>query len=391
MSKAAALILAAGAGHRARTGSDNPVPKQFQSLLGKSVLQWSVDAFAGHKDIDQIILVKPAEMDIADFQAFLDLPDTPKVQIVSGGSHRTLSVQKGLGAIKGPPDIPVLIHDAARPGLSPDIISALLHELQDCDACAPALPISDALKDISTGIPRSVERDPLRRVQTPQVFRLQMIQEALKQDERLWVDDLAAIQESGQSVHLIPGDARLTKITYREDFTMVEALLCKDAASPPMPRIGTGYDVHAFGPGDGVHLCGVHLPHTHGLVGHSDADVAWHALTDAILGALALGDIGDHFDPADPTWKNADSQIFLTHAQDLALQAGYAIANLDITLICEAPKIKPAREAMRTHTAQVLSLPISAVSIKATTTEKLGFTGRQEGIACQASVMMMPI
>jgi 2-C-methyl-D-erythritol 4-phosphate cytidylyltransferase/2-C-methyl-D-erythritol 2,4-cyclodiphosphate synthase len=230
-------------------------------------------------------------------------------------------------------------------------------------------------------------------MQTPQVFRYGDISKALGETEMSYVDDLEAIEALGKTVALITGSERLRKVTYEEDFEIMERLL--SPTEPRLisraPRMGTGYDVHQFGPGDHITLCGIKIPHTHGLIGHSDADIGWHALTDAILGAIAMGDIGDHFPPSDPQWKGADSGRFLAHAQHLAKTSGFAISNVDITLICEAPKIKPYREAMRERTANLLDIPLSSVSVKATTTEGLGFTGKREGMAGQAAAVLVPL
>tara|TARA_R110002126_G_scaffold7368_4_gene36249 strand:- start:13 stop:918 length:906 start_codon:yes stop_codon:yes gene_type:complete len=296
-------------------------------------------------------------------------------------------VRNGLAALDLPSDTPVLIHDAARPGLSQDMITSLLAALDRTDAVAPALPVSDALKALKDGQMVTVPRDGLSRVQTPQAFRLGAIRKALDAAAADLVDDLAAMEATGARVELISGDERLHKITFPEDFDMVARLL---SPSVSVPRVGKGFDVHAFEPGDHVTLCGVAIPHDRKLKGHSDADAAWHALTDAILGAVALGDIGDHFPPSDDRWKNADSAIFLKESVRLAEAEGYALASCDITVICEAPKVKPHREAMRQRTAELLCLPLQAVSVKATTTEGLGFTGRREGIAAEAIAVLVP-
>lgn len=379
MEKAVAIIVAAGSG--ARVGG--AIPKQFRTLLGQPVIAWSVQAFRRHSDIGQIIIVQPENGDTAgiDLQAYADL-------VVTGGATRAQSVLNGLKALDVPEETPVLIHDAARPGLSQQIITALLSALQTADGAAPALKVSDAVKDTAGKHLKTVERETLRRIQTPQAFHLGVIRDALNTAEGHLVDDLAAIERLGKKVTLVRGDEKLGKITYEDDFDMVAKLM---SPLPATPRIGSGYDVHQFGPGDHVTLCGVKIPHAHGLVGHSDADIGWHALTDAILGALALGDIGDHFPPSDPQWKDADSSKFLAFTNTLAREAGYAISNVDITLICEAPKIKPHREAMRQRTAEVLQLPASAISVKATTTEQLGFTGRGEGMAGQAVAVLTPV
>jgi 2-C-methyl-D-erythritol 4-phosphate cytidylyltransferase/2-C-methyl-D-erythritol 2,4-cyclodiphosphate synthase len=376
MTRVAAIIVAGGTGQRAGAGR----PKQWQPLLGRRVIDWSIAAFRAHPAIAELIVV--AE-DAADFETG-SLP----VKLAAPGATRTQSVLSGLAAVTLPGNAPVLIHDAARPGLDAATITALIAALDTADGAAPALPVSDALKRQSeNGGIDTVERAGLWRVQTPQAFRLGAIRKALASAGPDLVDDLAAIEAAGGRIDFVPGSARLTKITYPEDFDMLARLLAPSGT----PRIGKGYDVHEFEPGTHVTLCGVAIAHIAKLKGHSDADAAWHALTDAILGAVALGDIGDHFPPSDPRWKNADSAIFLKAAQDLALERGYVLANCDITVICEAPKVKPHREAMRTRTAELLGLPLDAISVKATTTEGLGFTGRREGIAAEAVALLMPV
>tara|TARA_R110000803_G_scaffold20032_12_gene51815 strand:- start:1630 stop:2772 length:1143 start_codon:yes stop_codon:yes gene_type:complete len=375
MTLAAAIIVAGGKGTR----SGRAGPKQFEPLLGRQILDWSIEAFREHPQVGQIVVVASVDRGTEGCGE--------GVVWVPGGPSRTQSVRNGLAALDLPPDTPVLIHDAARPGLSHAMISSLLEVLAKADAVAPALPASDALKASRDGKLVTVPRDGLFRVQTPQAFRLGAIRAALDAAGADLVDDLAAMEASGARVELIPGDERLHKITFPEDFDMVARLL---SPASSIPRIGKGFDVHAFEPGDHVTLCGVAIPHDAKLKGHSDADAAWHALTDAILGAVALGDIGDHFPPSDARWKNADSAIFLKESVRLAEAEGYAVSSCDITVICEAPKVKPHREAMRVRTAELLGIPLSAVSVKATTTEGLGFTGRREGIAAEAIAVLVP-
>ncbi len=373
--KIAALIVAGGQGLRAGGG----VAKQWRMLGSKRVVDWSVDAFRGHGGIDHIILVVPAGA---------PGPWPNDLKIVTGGATRAESVRAGLAAVDLPDDAIVLIHDAARPGLSRQIIDDLITALETADAAAPALPVADALKRETANGLTTAPREGLHRVQTPQAFRLKAIRQAHTSASHGLVDDLEALEGTGAKIMLTRGDIRLSKLTHPEDFDMLEKLLSVSARTP---RIGSGFDVHGFEPGDHVVLCGVKIPHVAKLQGHSDADAAWHALTDAILGAAALGDIGDHFPPSDARWKNADSAIFLKEAQCLAEAVGFAISNCDITIICEAPKVKPHREAMRARTAELLGMPLDAVSVKATTTEGLGFTGRREGLAAEAVVMLVPI
>lgn len=374
MTRVAAIIVAGGRGSRA--GPD--APKQWQPLLGRRVIDWSIDAFSAHADVTDIVVVSASKLG----------PPGSGQRFVRAepGETRTQSVLSGLAALDLPDDAIVLIHDAARPGIDTATITALIEALASADAAAPALPVSDALKAQRAGKLATVDRTGLHRVQTPQTFRFGHIRQALNAAGPDLVDDLAALEATGARVTLVPGSARLQKITFPEDFDMMSRLLSPSGT----PRVGKGFDVHAFEPGDHVTLCGVHIPHSAKLKGHSDADVAWHALTDAILGAVALGDIGDHFPPSDPRWKDADSGLFLKHAQTLAAEKGYRIDSCDITVICEAPKVKPHREAMRARTAELLGLPLDAISVKATTTESLGFTGRREGIAAEAIAVLAP-
>jgi 2-C-methyl-D-erythritol 4-phosphate cytidylyltransferase / 2-C-methyl-D-erythritol 2,4-cyclodiphosphate synthase len=372
------MIVAAGRGDRAR----GEIPKQYMNLLGRPVLRWSIDALARAH-------VEPVVVAIAQEHADLCRAATEgaNVRIAIGGSTRTASVRAGLGAIENA-DV-ILIHDAARPGLSPDIVRALVAAIEAGAAgAAPALPIADSLRRADAGgnVIGEVERDGVMRVQTPQAFRaaaLRAAYAALPADASV-SDDLAVVRAQGGACVLIPGNARLMKITYPEDFALMERLL----SSERITCVGAGFDAHRFGPGDHVTLCGVRIAHDKELVGHSDADAGWHALVDAILGALGEGDIGAHFPPSDPQWKDADSEHFLSHAVKLAAGAGARIVHVDITLVCERPKIGPHREAMRARTAEVLGLPLSRVSVKATTTERMGFLGREEGLAAQATATL---
>ncbi|MEX1251219.1 MAG: bifunctional 2-C-methyl-D-erythritol 4-phosphate cytidylyltransferase/2-C-methyl-D-erythritol 2,4-cyclodiphosphate synthase [Hyphomonas sp.] len=374
MTRVAAIIVAGGSGNRAGAGT----PKQWQPLLGRRVIDWSIDAFSQHQAITDIVVVASPELgEPGKGQRFVR---------AEPGASRTQSVLSGLASLTLPEHARVLIHDAARPGIDAALITALIEALDIADAAAPALPVSDALKRGDEGALTSIDRTGLYRVQTPQAFRFGAIRSALAHSGADLVDDLAAVEVAGARIKLINGSARLQKITFPEDFDMLARLLAPTGA----PRVGKGFDVHAFEPGDHVTLCGVAIAHSAKLKGHSDADAGWHALTDAILGAAALGDIGDHFPPSDPRWKNADSGIFLKQSQLLAESKGYRIDSCDITVICEAPKVKPHREAMRARTAELLGLPLDAVSVKATTTEGLGFTGRREGIAAEAIAVLMP-
>lgn len=301
---------------------------------------------------------------------------------VAGGIERADSVRAGLASLACAPDAAVLIHDAARPLLSGDIIEGLIGALDHADGALPALPVADSLRrrDTDGVMAGAVDRAGLWRAQTPQAFRRGVIERAYT----AWTssdaptDEASVVQAAGGTVRLIEGDPRLLKLTYPEDFAVAEALI------PRQTRIGSGYDVHRWGPGGSVWLCGIEVPHDQTLIGHSDADAGLHALTDAILGALAEGDIGDHFPPSDPKWKGASSDQFLLHAAGMVEARGGRIVNVDVTLICEQPKVKPHRLAMRERIAHLLQLPLDAVSVKATTSEGLGFTGRGEGLAAQA-------
>jgi 2-C-methyl-D-erythritol 4-phosphate cytidylyltransferase/2-C-methyl-D-erythritol 2,4-cyclodiphosphate synthase len=293
-------------------------------------------------------------------------------------------VRAGLAAL-GEADV-VLIHDAARPGLRSETIAALIAAIEAGAAgAAPALPLADSLRRIDGAgrVTGEVERDGLMRVQTPQAFRGSAIRAAYAAApaDAVFSDDIAVARAIGAEVVLVPGDPRLMKFTYPEDAALLEHML----GGARVTCVGAGFDAHRFGEGDHVTLCGVRVAHTKGLVGHSDADAGWHALVDALLGALGEGDIGAHFPPSDPQWKGADSETFLRHAASLAEKAGARIVHVDVTLICERPKVGPHREAMRARTADVLGLPLTRVSIKATTTERMGFTGREEGLAAQAT------
>lgn len=369
------IIVAAGSGSRA----GRSVPKQFEMLAGKPLYKWSTDLFLHHPKICRTVIVLPPS---ADKFLGTELEDTNAL-VATGGATRSASVLSGLNALDAADDDIVLIHDAARPGLTSEIVDSLIAALEEADAVAPALPVNDALKRRTAASFEDVSREALYRVQTPQAFKAGLIRAALEQRTEDYVDDLAAVEAAGARIELTPGQERLHKLTYESDFALLETILTGDRM-----RIGSGFDVHALEEGNGVTLCGVFIPHTHSLSGHSDADVGWHALTDAVFGALALGDLGDHFPPSDDKWKGADSAIFLQHAIRLAAEQGWHLVNCDITLICETPKVKPHRLVMRQRTAEVTALALDSVSIKATTTEGLGFAGRREGIAAQAIVML---
>jgi 2-C-methyl-D-erythritol 4-phosphate cytidylyltransferase/2-C-methyl-D-erythritol 2,4-cyclodiphosphate synthase len=366
--RTAAVVVAAGQGLRA----GQALPKQFTSWRGKPVVRHSVEALARAGIAPIVVTIPEGAGDVA--RAALAGLD---VRLVTGGATRQQSVRNGLEALAANPPAQVLVHDAARPLLPADVIARLGAALAEHEAAIPVLSVVDSLTHacgVIMGEPAN--RATLRRVQTPQAFRFPAILAA----HRAWTgaldagDDAQVAQAAGIAVALIEGDETLHKLTFAADF----------AQSAPPVRIGTGYDVHRLAAGEELWLCGVRIEHPQGLAGHSDADVAIHALVDALLGALCAGDIGQHFPPSDPRWRGASSDRFLTHAAALVAEAGYAIGNADVTIVCEAPKIGPHRHAMRARLAELLGVDIGAVSVKATTTEQLGFTGRGEGIAAQA-------
>ncbi len=366
----AGVVVAAGSGSRA--GGD----KQWRTLGGKAVVRWSVEALLRSGASPVIVVVARDSLERAQ-DALRGLDGWIAV---AGGAERADSVRAGLDALNLPETTPVLVHDAARPLLGDAVIRRLLGALPGADGAIAALPVSDTIKRGEGSIEATVVRSRLWRAQTPQAFPLGRLRSAYA----AWpateapTDEAAVVERDGGVVRLIEGDPRLMKLTYPEDFAMAEALL------PRQMRVGTGFDVHRWGPGEAVWLCGVEIPHDQTLIGHSDADAGLHALTDAILGAMGDGDIGDHFPPTDPKWKGAASDLFLIHAVERLTARGGRLINVDVTLICERPKVKPHRQAMRERLAEILSLPIDAVSVKATTTEALGFTGRGEGLAAQA-------
>lgn len=368
-----ALIVAAGSG--SRVGGD--IPKQFRVVNGRPMLAHSYAALSKHGDISTVFVA------IGDGQEGLAkdaLEGLPTPVLVQGGATRRESVHNGLEEIarQGGADF-VLIHDAARPFLPDSVIDDLIHALDTSAGAVPALPVVDSLSRGDDMLSESVDRSQLWRVQTPQAFHFDAILDA----HRSWTgeeptDDARMLMAIDGKVRIVPGSERLSKFTFSTDFAGNDMT--------PTIRSGTGFDVHRLVAGEELWLCGVRIAHDKGLSGHSDADVAMHALTDAILGALALGDIGDHFPPSDPQWKGASSDRFLKHAMMLATNEGYVLANADVTIICEAPKIGPHREAMRTRLSEIMDAELSRISVKATTTELLGFTGRGEGIAAQAIV-----
>ena len=371
----AVILVAAGRGSRMGGG----LPKQWRMLAGQPVLAHTVAAFRA-AGLARILLVIHPE-DRARAEA-LGLP------LVEGGASRSDSVRAALTALAADPPALVLIHDAARPLVEPSLIAGVLDALATHPAAAPALPVVDALWRGEAGAVAGLQlRDGLFRAQTPQGFDFRALSTAYAAHPGEAADDVAVAMASGLKVAITPGSERNLKLTYPEDFTRAEQMLAERSAMDI--RLGNGFDVHAFTEGDHVWLCGVKVPHTKALLGHSDADVGMHALTDALYGAMAEGDIGRHFPPSDPQWKGAASHIFLRHAGELARSRGFTISNCDVTLICERPKVGPHAGAMQAALAEILGIEVDRVSVKATTSERLGFTGREEGIAAIATATLV--
>jgi len=369
----AAIIVAAGRGTRA----GGTVPKQWQLLAGQPVVRHSIRAFAGLAD--QVILVVHPD-DVARAAPM-------EVQLVEGGATRDASVRNALIHLAGTGTSRVLIHDGARPLVSPALITRLIRALDQSVAAAPAVPVTDALwRGDDLRVTGTQDRTGLWRAQTPQAFHFDAILAAHRAHPGGAADDVEVARAAGLDVMIVQGDEDNLKLTFAADFARAERILKGRSMDI---RVGNGFDVHAFGPGDHVCLCGVRVAHGRGLVGHSDADVGMHALTDAIYGALAEGDIGQHFPPSDPQWKGAESHIFLRHAASRAAQRGFAIAHADVTLICEQPKIGPHAGPMRAALAAIMGIAPDRISVKATTSERLGFTGREEGIAALATATLV--
>ncbi len=376
----AVLIVAAGAGVRA----GGELPKQYQQLAGKMLLRHTINAFLNHPHITNcLVVMNPDDRPLYDHAvAGLNLHEP-----AHGGASRSKSVLNGLKALDAmmpKPDY-VLVHDAARPFVSGQTIDNVIDCLEaGTDGALPALVISDTVKRIqdSSIIAETIDRTGLYSAQTPQGFPLSALLAANAQVEGDFTDDASIAEAAGMKVQIVPGDIDNFKITRAEDFIRAERYIMQRLVDI---RVGQGFDVHRFTSGDHIWLGGVKIAHDQSLMGHSDADVALHALTDALLGAMALGDIGDHFPPSDDEWAGASSDRFVRFAGDKIRDVGGLIANVDVTIICEAPKISPYKAEMMERIAQVLQIDLSRVSVKATTTEKLGFTGRGEGIAAQAT------
>jgi 2-C-methyl-D-erythritol 4-phosphate cytidylyltransferase/2-C-methyl-D-erythritol 2,4-cyclodiphosphate synthase len=365
------LIVAAGKGERLGGG----LPKQYRLLGGKPVLRWAVESLVRHPAVRAARVVIGAGQREEAEQALAGLNVGA---LVEGGEERADSVRNGLDAIDGDA---VLIHDAARPFCPPEVVDRLLAPLEFFEGAAPVLPVGDTVARASERLGEPVDRAGLVRVQTPQAFRLGALRSAYASWEGAApTDETTVVRAAGMEVAAVAGDAALEKLTNPADFARAEQWLAARMA----PRTGMGFDVHAFTGEGPLILGGVSIPHSRGLAGHSDADVALHAITDALLGAAAMGDIGEHFPPSDPQWKGAPSDLFLRHAADLLRAHGAIIEHIDCTIIAEEPKVGPHRSAMRARIADIAGLTVEQVSIKATTTEGLGFAGRREGIAAQA-------
>jgi 2-C-methyl-D-erythritol 4-phosphate cytidylyltransferase/2-C-methyl-D-erythritol 2,4-cyclodiphosphate synthase len=371
-----AVVVAAGAGLRAGPGE----PKAWRTLGSRPLVRWSVEGLLSAGAREVVVVV--ARDRLAQVDAALE--GLENWRAVTGGRTRAESVQAGLAALGAGRTEAVLVHDAARPFVTRDHVERLLSGLEFADGAVPALPVPDTLKRGDGLVDETVSREGLWRAQTPQAFRFGRLKAAY----RRWpateepTDDASVVERAGGSVAMIPGDPMLMKLTYPEDFLLAEQL----AATRRLVRMGQGIDAHRFGPGEVVWLCGIRIEHDLGLVGHSDADCGLHALTDAVLGAIAAGDIGEHFPPSDKRWKGASSDQFLQHAVKLVSAQGGRILNADVTLVCERPKVGPHRNAMRARIAELLGVPVHRVSVKATTTEGMGFTGREEGLMAQAVV-----
>jgi len=366
-----ALIVAAGKGERAGGG----LPKQYRLLAGRPVLRWAVESLARHPSVQAVrVVIGSGQQELAN--AALD--GMAVGELIEGGAERADSVRAGLAVIDADA---VLVHDAARPFCPGSVLDRLVASLEFHEGAAPVLPVGDTLARADGTLDEAVDRNGLVRVQTPQAFRLSSLKAAYDR----WsgpspTDETSVLRAAGMKVAAVEGDPALEKLTRPADFERAEQWLAGRLA----PRTGMGFDVHAFAGEGPLMLGGVEVPHERGLSGHSDADVVLHAITDALLGAAALADIGEHFPPSDPRWKGAPSSLFLSHAVELVRRRGAIIDHVDCTIIAEAPKVGPHRDAMRRRIAEVAGLSIEQVSIKATTTEGLGFAGRREGIAAQA-------
>lgn len=386
----AVIIVAAGRGHRFGTA----MPKQFLCVQGQPILRHAACAFTSHPAIDAVLpVIHPDDAEIVA-EALSGLDTLPPV---AGGNARQDSVRNGLVALSELNPDKVLVHDAARPMVTAALIDGVLAALDAHAGAIPALQVVDTLKRAGDNgvITDTVARDGLWRAQTPQGFRYALLHDAHQAAiGNELTDDAAVMEAAGHAVSVVAGDENNLKVTTPDDLERMEQIMADNRLNASVPtrpatRVGNGYDVHRLGPGDHVTLCGVVIAHEQALIGHSDADVGLHALCDAIFGAIADGDIGSHFPPSDEKWRGAPSDRFLDYACERMRERGFEIENIDLTIICERPKIGPHRDAMRTRVAEIAGVDPAQVSVKATTTEKLGFTGRGEGIAAEAAVLLM--
>ncbi len=380
-----ALIVAAGSGQRA--GQD--VPKQYTRLGAKTVLAHTLEKFAYHPRIDQILVVIGEDQEELFEESIQEFKDS--IACCTGGDTRQKSVFKGLKHLDLSSPDKVLIHDAARPFVTSELISRVIMSLEDHKAVLPVLALNDTIKRVENGRSlETIDRDTLYQAQTPQGFDFKEILNAHlladMEEDFIFTDDASIAEWVNLDVQVVEGSSENFKITTAQD---IERAVMPHQHRVPDIRNGVGYDVHKFGPGDHLTLCGIDIPFDKSLIGHSDADVALHALTDAVLGAIASGDIGSHFPPDDPQWRNQSSDRFLDHACKLIAKMNGTILNMDLTIICEKPRIGPLRQHMRQRIAKITHTDISRISVKATTTEGLGFTGRNEGIAAHAAVSVV--
>ena len=389
----AALIVAAGRGTRAGEG----LPKQYRTVGGRTILARTLARFDATPGIDRIaVCIHPDDHDLLR-RSIVEAGLSRQIAVVEGGAERAESVLRGLEALADDPPDKVLIHDAARPFVSARVIEAVVAALDEAPGACASIPIVDALRREDDGACGPlIPREGVWRAQTPQGFRFGAILAAHRANpDPKAPDDAEVARAAGLRVAIVESDADNFKITRPGDFARAERLLAAEATltetRPMETRMGTGFDVHRFGPGDHVMLCGVRVPHDCGFVAHSDGDVALHALTDAVLGAVALGDIGRWFPPSDPQWRGASSDRFLADALERAAALGFRPVNLDVTILCETPRIGPHAEAMRARIAAIAGIDVPRVSVKATTTEGLGFTGRGEGIAAQAAAVLQGV
>ncbi len=398
--KASALVLAGGSGNRARQ-NDDATAKQFMMLAGKPLLAWSLQALSSHPDIDTLVLVLPQHDSHDSWADFVDPSCT--LHIAEGGQTRRESTLNGLQVLddidRARTGQTVLIHDGARPFVASNLVDRLLRTARTGNGAVPTLPVTDTLKTVKPGIPddggelvAGPDRNALVAVQTPQAFDGGQLLAAHKAVDTQnpdveFTDDASIMEWAGHTCSAVDGDLDNIKITMPGDWARAETILSMN--SNLEPRTGFGYDTHRLEPGEGVWLCGHFIAHTHKLSGHSDADVGLHALTDALLGSISAGDIGTHFPPSDPQWKGAESHIFLAHAAKLIGDRGGKIINVDVAIVAEQPKIGPHRDAMTARMAQILGIAPSRMSVKATTNERMGFAGREEGIAAFATASVL--